>query len=147
MRREFPLLNFEIIPYSDNFDDYPEVDIALCNWWLTAFPLAKFRKCRQKYYLLQDFEPCFSQAGSTYAVTEESYRFGFIGLANSSALAGLYRSYGNWAVYRYQAGVNHRLYYPRPDKTYRKDVYKIVFTGGRQRPATILNFWRKYLRR
>ena len=47
MRREFPLLNFEIIPYSDNFDDYPEVDIALCNWWLTAFPLAKFRKCRE----------------------------------------------------------------------------------------------------
>lgn len=51
------MLNFEIIPYSDNFDDYPEVDIALCNWWLTAFPLAKFRKCRQKYYLLQDFDP------------------------------------------------------------------------------------------
>lgn len=136
MRREFPLLNFEIIPYSDNFDDYPEVDIALCNWWLTAFPLAKFRKCRQKYYLLQDFEPCFSQAGSTYAVTEESYRFGFIGLANSSALAGLYRSYGNRAVYCYQAGVNHRLYYPRPDKTYRKDVYKIVFYG---RPSTPRN--------
>ena len=147
MRREFPLLNFEIIPYSDNFDDYPEVDIALCNWWLTAFPLAKFRKCRQKYYLLQDFEPCFSQAGSTYAVTEESYRFGFIGLANSSALAGLYRSYGNRAVYCYQAGVNHRLYYPRPDKHIGKTFTKLFFTGGRQRPATILNFWRKYLRR
>ena len=136
MHKAFPKLIFEIIPYSDNYDDYPEVDIAFCNWWLTAFPLAKFKKCRQKYYLIQDFEPYFSQAGSTFAVTEESYKFGFIGLANSSALARLYSSYGNKAVYRYQAGVDHKLYYPLLDKKYNKEKYKIVFYG---RPSTARN--------
>lgn len=136
MHKEFPNLIFEIIPYCENYDDFPEVDIAFCNWWITAYPLVKFNKCKQKYYLIQDYEPLFRIAGTTFALTEETYKFGFIGIANSPALSQIYQSYGNAPVYTYLAGIDHNLYYPLSEKEYTKEVYKIVFYG---RPSTPRN--------
>jgi GT2 family glycosyltransferase len=87
---KFPKLEgYELIifdPGSQNLDDLPECDIAICTFWVSAYLLLKFNKAKRKYYFIQDYEPLFYQAGSTYALAESTYRFGFRGLVNTPGL-------------------------------------------------------------
>lgn len=82
----------------DDFGHLPECDAAFATFWMTAYPLVRFERCRAKYYLCQDFEPAFYPAGSAAALAEESYRFGIPGVVNTPGLAEHYRGYGNRAV-------------------------------------------------
>jgi glycosyltransferase involved in cell wall biosynthesis len=77
----------------------PPADYSVATLWTTAYVLLKVRNAGYKFYMIQDYEPLFYPAGSTYAQAELSYRFGFHGIANTKSLRDIYaQEYGGRAV-------------------------------------------------
>ncbi|MDE8670282.1 hypothetical protein PY310_17020 [Pseudarthrobacter sp. H3Y2-7] len=67
-------------------------DTWVCTHWMTAVVLEKFLKERdyatdRAIYLIQDFEPAFAPWGTSFALAENTYHYGFIPLVNSRPLA------------------------------------------------------------
>src|SRR5690606_25690655 len=76
----------------------PPTDAAIATLWGTAYFQLRFNQTRRKFYFLQDYEPLFYPAGSTFAQVEASYRFGYHGIANTPSIADAYRRYDGHAV-------------------------------------------------
>jgi glycosyltransferase involved in cell wall biosynthesis/cellulose synthase/poly-beta-1,6-N-acetylglucosamine synthase-like glycosyltransferase len=77
--------------------DLPPSDVGIASLWTTAYSLLKFRGVRRKFYFIQDYEPLFYPAGSTSALVEATYGFGFTGICNSISLKEIYEAQGNKA--------------------------------------------------
>ncbi len=69
----------------------PDSDAAIATLWATAYAVAHYPGARRRFYLIQDFEPCFYPAGTLYALAEETYRLGLYGLCNTEHMLDLYR--------------------------------------------------------
>lgn len=133
--KHFPDLDYEIVSYSKVFDLY--VDIAMCNFWLGAYPLVKFNNCREKYNLVQDHEANFYESGIVSTLAERTLSFGFYKIANSQALKNYLEHVDpQTPAYRYFPGIDHSIYYAPKNKNFRKDKYRIIFYG---RPSICRN--------
>lgn len=77
----------------------PAADYSVATLWTTAYVLLAVDNTGLKFYMIQDFEPAFYPAGSTYAQAELTYHFGFYGICNTLTLKQIYeRDYGGCAV-------------------------------------------------
>jgi glycosyltransferase involved in cell wall biosynthesis len=77
----------------------PPSDFSFATLWTTAYELLRVRNTGVKAYFIQDYEPLFYPAGSTSAQVELTYRFGFLGIANTEPLKELVeREHGGRAV-------------------------------------------------
>ena len=77
----------------------PPSDYSVATLWTTAYVLLKVTNTGYKFYMIQDYEPLFYPAGSTFAQAELSYRFGFYGIANTQSLCDIYeQEYAGRAV-------------------------------------------------
>lgn len=77
----------------------PPADYSVATLWTTAYVLLKVQNTGLKFYMIQDYEPLFYPAGSTFAQAELTYRFGFYGIANTQSLSDIYtREYGGQAT-------------------------------------------------
>lgn len=95
----------------------PPADYSVATLWTTAYVLLKVQNTGYKFYMIQDYEPLFYPAGSTFAQAELSYRFGFYGIANTQSLRDIYaQEYGGRAVVL-SPSVDTRVFYPGPDLT------------------------------
>lgn len=132
IKEAFPNLSFEVIDLDqiNNISDLPESDAAFCTYWTTAYSLVKYNKCTAKFYLNQDHEPLFAAAGSVFGLIEETYRFNFIGLANSKGVGDKYKKYGNVVKY-FTPAVDKSVYYPHIKNDSKK---KVVFYGRPTNP-------------
>jgi glycosyltransferase involved in cell wall biosynthesis len=70
----------------------PAADAAVATLWATAYSVAQFPAARRKFYMIQDFEPMFYPAGTSYALAEESYRLGLYGICNTEHMRQLYET-------------------------------------------------------
>lgn len=87
-------------------------DLAVATLWSTAYYVLRYNKTRRKAYFIQDFEPLFYPAGSSYAQAEASYRFGFVGVTNTQSLKQIYeQQYGAKAV-AFTPSVDTNLFQP-----------------------------------
>ena len=77
----------------------PASDAAIATLWTTAYVLLRFDRTRRKFYFVQDYEPLFYPAGSTSALVDATYGFGFDGVCNTVALRDLYLRRGGEADY------------------------------------------------
>jgi len=68
----------------------PYADVAIASTWQSAYSVLHFNNTCGKYYFVQDFEPIFYPAGSSYAMAEASYRFGFPAITFGRWLRDLY---------------------------------------------------------
>jgi O-antigen biosynthesis protein len=111
---------------ADPFGHLGECDAAVATFWTSAYPVLRFRKANAKLYFVQDFEPSFYPAGSSFALAEETYRFGFPGIVNTPGLAAAYATYGN-PVVSFVPAVDLDRYHPpaepRPDHPVRVFFY------------------------
>jgi O-antigen biosynthesis protein len=104
-------------------------DFSIATLWTTAYVLLKVQNTGLKFYFIQDYEPLFYPAGSTYAQTEATYRFGFYGIANTISLKKIYESeYGGKAIH-FTPCVDTKVFYP--DSNGKKDNVKRIFFYGR----------------
>lgn len=128
MQKYFPETEYEIISYSKVFD--LSVDIAMCNFWLGAYPLIKFNNCKEKYNLVQDHEANFYESGIVSTLAERTLTFGFYKIVNSGALLKYVEFIDKDAkAYRYLPGTDKNIYYPVENKKFDKKTYKIIFYG------------------
>ncbi len=133
IRSAFPNLKFRLTSVSsgDEVDNLPPSDAAFCTLWTSAYLLVRYNKCKGKFYFIQDFEPAFYAAGSTYGLIEQTYHFGFNGIANTPGVGELYRQYNPWVQY-FLPGVDKSIFYPDPKRTTRDGTKRVVFYGRPQ---------------
>jgi len=61
--------------------DVPDdVDAIFATGWETAYPSFRSRSSARRFYFVQDFEPWFTAPGTSSALAEATYRFGFRGI-------------------------------------------------------------------
>ena len=96
--RAFPKLEKSLIfsvTKDDDLKSLPPVEASICTMWTTAYFLLKFKQTINKFYFIQDYEPLFYPAGSTFAQAEATYNFGFYGITNTVGLKDIYeKTYG-----------------------------------------------------
>lgn len=138
----FPkLTNYEITVFGDDKErgirTLPSSDIAFCTIWVSAYILLRFNQTKRKYYFIQDYEPLFYVAGSTSALAESTYRFGFFGIVNTPGLlAAVNQRHGLEGV-SFIPAVNHNLYYPDPKRSNKK--IRIFFYARPLNPRNAFN--------
>lgn len=137
----FPnLKNYEIIIHDINHqdvNDLPEADISFCSFWTSAYLLLKFNKTKRKYYFIQDYEPLFYPGGSTYALAESTYRFGFRGLVNTPGLLAAVNSRHGMEGISFVPAVDQTIYYPDLKKN--NDKVRIFFYARPNNPRNAFN--------
>ncbi len=142
IRQHFPnLKSYEIVVFGENqfegLKNLPQTDIAFCTIWMSAYFLLRFNKTNRKYYFIQDYEPLFYVAGSTYALAESTYRFGFKGIVNTPGLlAAVNQEHGLEGV-SFIPAVNRSLYYPDPNRSDKK--IRIFFYARPSNPRNAFN--------
>lgn len=137
----FPRLkNFKIIIHDLNKDDVnelPAADLSFCSFWTSAYLLLGFNKTKRKYYFIQDYEPLFYPGGSTYALSESTYRFGFRSLVNTPGLLAAVNSRHGAEGISFIPAVDQSIYYPNPEKNNKR--VKIFFYARPNNPRNAFN--------
>jgi O-antigen biosynthesis protein len=88
-----------VLDSGETIQAIPPSDYSVATLWTTAYVLLRVQNTGLKFYMMQDFEPAFYPAGSTYAQAELTYRFGFLGICNTQTLKRIYETdYGGSAV-------------------------------------------------
>jgi glycosyltransferase involved in cell wall biosynthesis len=115
-------------------------DAAVATLWATAYSVAQFPHADRKFYMIQDFEPMFYPAGTSYALAEESYRLGLYGICNTEHMLRLYRSrYGGQGM-SFQPAVDGSVFHAdgRVDERTLDDVATVFLYA---RPGHWRNCW------
>lgn len=112
---DIKIINFN--PQKEAIDSLPASDIAFSTIWMSAYALLKYNKTKRKYYFIQDYEPLFYEGGSTYALAESTYRFGFTGVVNTPGLLWAVNQRHGLEGVSFIPAVDKRYYYPydRPE--------------------------------
>lgn len=125
--KHYPGVN-ATIHYNDKLED--AYDIMFATSWHTAYPLYNADISAKKCYFVQDFEPFFDAVGTYSTLAENTYKFGFYGIAMGHWLAEkLTKDYGMKAS-GFDLGITSGEYYQKPEGVKRN---KVVFYA---RPVT-----------
>jgi glycosyltransferase involved in cell wall biosynthesis len=138
----FPdLKDFDLVIFGEDkiedIDKLPPSDIAICTIWISAYVLLRFNKTKIKYYFIQDYEPLFYVAGSTSALAESTYRFGFKGIVNTPGLLTAVNREHGLEGKSFIPAVNKNLYYPDPNRDNNK--VRIFFYARPSNPRNSFN--------
>lgn len=103
---------------------------TLATGWQTAYFVRRFNNTDEKFYFVQDFEPCFFPLGSEYLFAENTYKFGFKGITAGGWLKDkLHDEYG-METGSFGFSYDKELYNP---KEKHDDVQRLFFYA---RPVT-----------
>lgn len=138
LERAFPALSQAeviILDTIESITSIPPSDYSIATLWTTAYVLLGVQNTGCKFYMMQDFEPAFYPAGSTYAQAELTYHMGFFGICNTQTLKEIYeRDYGGQAVVL-KPSIDKTVFYPGKDN--RPSIPKRLFYYAR--PGTPRN--------
>lgn len=84
IRSCWPVVQAEVRDLADGIADCHAI---VATGWVTAYAVLGSPARGLRVYLVQDFEPLFSAAGSEYLLAEATYRFGFHGITAGAWLA------------------------------------------------------------
>lgn len=136
IKETFPrLAKEEIYIYKGpHINAVPYADISIATLWTSAYQLMKFKNTLGKFYFMQDYEPLFYPAGSYYAMSEATYRFGFHGIVNTPGLYDFVtKTYGMRAEYFIPA-IDRHIFFPKEnhsDISVKKTEKMKLFLYGR----------------
>jgi glycosyltransferase involved in cell wall biosynthesis len=114
-------------------EELPATDIAVCTIWMSAYFLLRFNQTKRKYYFIQDYEPLFYPGGSTYALAESTYRFGFKGIVNTPGLLHAVNQRHGLEGISFTPAIDNRFYYPLKNRK-PSDRVKIFFYARPNNP-------------
>lgn len=126
------LTDFDVfIRRGTDVNTIPYSDVSIATLWTSAYRLLKFNNTLGKFYFIQDYEPLFYPAGSSYALAEATYRFGFYGIVNSPGLYNfIISNYDVHAEY-FTPAVEHEVFFPREGSRAEGDKRFKLFVYGR----------------
>jgi|GEM_PF-491842 glycosyltransferase involved in cell wall biosynthesis/SAM-dependent methyltransferase len=107
----------------------PYADASICSFWTTAYYLLRFTETKRKFYFIQDYEPLFYPAGSTYGQTETTYKFGFYGITNTQGLRNIYEKQYNAIATALKPCIDGNIFHARNRGRVSKDVQRVFFYG------------------
>lgn len=110
----FPALASSEVLHVSDLDlvrELPETDAAVCTLWTTAYALLRFQQARRRFYLMQDDEALFYPAGSTSALVEATYGFGFKAICNTVSLLNRYRGTGGEGIH-FEPCIDPAVFHP-----------------------------------
>lgn len=87
-----------------------EVDAIFATGWETAYPAFRSTSLARRFYFVQDFEPWFTGAGTSSALAEATYRFGFHGITAGGWLERKLRGEYGMAADHYDFGADPERY-------------------------------------
>ncbi|MDN3522088.1 rhamnosyltransferase WsaF family glycosyltransferase [Halomonas ramblicola] len=132
----FPNLRFFITVFvrgRDDIDKIPPSNVSFCTLWTTAYLQLKYNKTSRKFYLMQDYEPNFYAAGNLFGLIEQTYRFGFSCIANTSGVGNKYKQYSSDVV-MFSPGVDQKQFKFDEEKSRIGRPVRIVFYGRPSNP-------------
>jgi len=138
----FPRLqNYQVIVFTHDKEkgirNLPASDIAFCTIWVSAYLLLQYAKTKRKYYFIQDYEPFFYVAGSTFALAESTYRFGFRGIVNTPGLLSAVNQRHGMEGISFIPAIDHTVYYPDPSRNNKR--VRIFFYARPLNPRNSFN--------
>lgn len=145
----FPMLSDALVTVVQDYGDLadlPPADAAIATLWNTAYYALKFNRVKRKFYFVQDYEPVFYPAGTSYALAEAPYQFGFYGLTNTIALKELYEQYGGVAEY-FTPAVDTNIFYPAKQNKQQGEPWKLFFYGRPGQPRNAFELGTTALRK
>jgi cellulose synthase/poly-beta-1,6-N-acetylglucosamine synthase-like glycosyltransferase/glycosyltransferase involved in cell wall biosynthesis len=99
--RAFPELaeHCEIVVVNDVriAPDLVVADAAVATLWTTAYAVRLLQTVHSRFYFMQDYEPLFYPAGTTAALVQATYRFGFHAICNTISMRLRYEAHGGHA--------------------------------------------------
>jgi O-antigen biosynthesis protein len=110
-------------------------DAGIATLWSTAYYLLKYNQTRRKFYFLQDYEPLFYPAGTSYALVDTSYHFGFYALTNTPSLKNIYTDYHGGQGEFFTPNVDVNLFKPASLRQKAPgEPYTVFFYGRPEHP-------------
>ena len=131
----FPVLRDAPVDFVSDYADLeklPAADGVVATYWTTAYYALRFNRVRRKFYFMQDYEPLFYPAGTSYALAEAPYRFGFLGLTNTISLQQIYEQQYDGRAEFFVPAVNTNLF--RPAEAVSETPFKLFFYGRPGQP-------------
>lgn len=129
--KAFPTLIDAPLIIADNegvLKDISPCDAGIATRWETAYYLLKFNLTKKKFYFIQDYETLFYPAGSSYVLAENTYQFGFYGIANTEGLRKMYVEQYGGNTQGFTPAVDTEMFFPAVSRdTKNTDVYKVFF--------------------
>ena len=84
--------------------------------WQTAYWVSKYRDTLHRLYFVQDFEPYFYARGSEYALAENTYRLGLVGITAGNWLSEKLATEYGMKTFAYTFACDTDLYKPSPKR-------------------------------
>ena len=114
----------------------PPSDVAVCTQWATAYVLARYNATKRKCYFIQDKEASFYARGTISALVENTYHFGFFGIANTPGLLDWYKKTYRGKGVVIKSKVDLSAYSPDKNKldSPGKPPYKVFFYARPNEP-------------
>jgi GT2 family glycosyltransferase/glycosyltransferase involved in cell wall biosynthesis len=120
-----------ILRAPDLVSDLPPADAGIVTLWATAYFGLRYQQCRRMFYFIQDYEPAFYRAGSSSALAESTYRFGFYGITNTVSLRRVYETEYNGKAFHFNPCVDQTVFHPSGRETKREERCWQVFCYAR----------------
>jgi glycosyltransferase involved in cell wall biosynthesis len=131
IRETFPrLAEEEVYIYrGPDVNVIPYADISIATLWTSAYQLMKFKNTLGKFYFMQDYEPFFYPAGSYYALSEATYRFGFHGIVNTPGLYDFVTKMYEMRAEYFVPAVDHHIFFPKENSLADAEKIKLFLYG------------------
>ena len=114
---------------SHGSEEAPVADVCVASSWPSAYLVSRLHNTRAKFYMIQDYEPLFYEAGTRFGLADATYRLGLLRLVNSPGLLDwIKRLHGDGGT-AFVPSVDETLYYPDNAKPVDSPYVKIFFYG------------------
>lgn len=101
-------------PVAPLSDGLLPADFSIATHWTTAWAVRALGGALHNAYFVQDYEPLFHPTSSESLFAEQTYHFGFVGLAAGKWLGSLLREKYRMDAVEFPLAVDHDLYWPEP---------------------------------
>lgn len=112
-------MNVDFYKYDGTMRD---ADVIFATGWETAYPVFNTKSDAYKMYFIQDFEPYFYPMGTDYILAENTYKFGFHGIAAGGWLSSKLSAEYDMKCDHYDFGAD-RSNYKMINTKKRKDIF------------------------
>ncbi len=89
-------------------------DFAVATHWTTAWAVRAMGNALHAAYFVQDYEPLFHPTSSESIFAEQTYHFGFLGIAAGAWLGAMLRDKYHLTAVEFPLAVDHDVYWPEP---------------------------------
>ena len=113
IRDHFTPVEASVRILGNNTDEVRGDAVIATHCW-TAYPARAVTQVRERFYLIQDFEPLFHPMGSEYLLADATYCFGFSCITSSKWLQDLMRSRYSAKAERFVYAYDRAIYFEDP---------------------------------